>query len=126
MYQVGGGGPRMRKVCRAHTRRKVVVQDDAVMVSTIYTGRGPDFFQTAAKIRRENRTTCACTMYIPSQTANLRRMKNKIRTQALKLFSLMTKNIPVYLFHKIKKNIRHANVILVVQFYFSQESKSNK
>jgi hypothetical protein len=27
----GGGAPRMRKGCRAHMRRKVVVRDDAVM-----------------------------------------------------------------------------------------------
>jgi hypothetical protein len=34
MYHVGGG-PRMRKGCRAHIRRKVVVRDDAVMASTM-------------------------------------------------------------------------------------------
>jgi hypothetical protein len=36
MYHVGGD-PRMRKGCPAHILIKVVVQDDAVVASTIFT-----------------------------------------------------------------------------------------
>ncbi len=43
----GGGPTRMRKGCRAHLQRKVVVRDDAVMASTLppihYNVRRPDF-----------------------------------------------------------------------------------